>query len=307
LSGVGGWTWKQEYLEGRKIATNAQHKEAWIYHTDCDCQPFKDIPGYYRERIKLGKEAKGIVIKLGLNSIYGKLAQSTGIAPPYQSWIWAGNITSGTRAQLLDALSRCVDGWSCLMLATDGIYSRERLSFGPPRRTGTDDLKTPLGGWEEKIHEKGIFAVRPGIYFPNESTEEDLKEVRARGLGKKVLYDKWLEIVATWLEGKEKVTLGNVTRFVGAKTGMSYGPQSGVKRSENYGEWIPYPITVRFRPTPKRQAVMPDGRLQPWEHFNWQSIPYKRALKDVSPEAMAYAMAREIADEQPSGEYGDMS
>jgi len=81
------------------------------------------------------------------------------------------------------------------MLATDGVWSRERLALPSPRDTGTGDLSKPLGGWEEKSFPEGVFAVRPGIYFPLAPTEEALKEVRARGLGKKVLYEQWPRIV----------------------------------------------------------------------------------------------------------------
>lgn len=296
LAGKGGWVWRDEYIAGRKLA-NVKTDEAWLYHTDCTCQPFKDIPRYYRERLSLGANAKGIVIKLGLNSIYGKLAQSTGFRPPYQSWIWAGNITSGTRSQLLEGIVSAGNGWGVLMLATDGVFSTTSLTLSRPRDTGTFDTAKPLGGWEEKSYPKGVFAVRPGIYFSQNPTEDQLKEVRARGLGKRVLYDSWPTIVDAWRAGKDGVTVGQVVRFVGAKTGMSRGEVSGVKRSANYGEWIPYPITVGFSPRPKREKILPGGRLQPWKYLDWESVPYDAALE--GPEGAALTLAQMIADEQP--------
>src|SRR5690348_17906092 len=57
----------------------------------------------YTTLFRSGKDGAGIVLKLGTNSTYGKTAQSVGSAP-FRSWIWAGNITSGTRAQLLRAM-----------------------------------------------------------------------------------------------------------------------------------------------------------------------------------------------------------
>jgi hypothetical protein len=93
LSAKGGWAWGREALAAVKLNPAVDFAEAWVYNTDCDCKPFADIPTYYRERLKLGKDAQGLVLKLGLNSIYGKLAQSRGLNPPYQSWVWAGNIT----------------------------------------------------------------------------------------------------------------------------------------------------------------------------------------------------------------------
>ena len=39
---------------------------------------FRDLSEYYETRLQWGKEARGIVLKLGMNSVYGKLAQSVG-------------------------------------------------------------------------------------------------------------------------------------------------------------------------------------------------------------------------------------
>src|SRR6185436_17880224 len=195
-SALGGWCWKDEYLTASKIWHNVSCTDAWLYHTDCDCQPFKDIPHYYRERCRIGSDGAGIVFKLGPNAVYGKLAQSKGFNPPFQCWIWAGNITSGCRAQLLSAfLTKGLDPWDILMFATDGIFSRVPLTLPEPKDTGTINTGKPLGSWEHKEFRSGVFCVRPGIYFPMNPTESQLKEVRARGLGKKVLYEQWPRII----------------------------------------------------------------------------------------------------------------
>jgi len=313
LSGAGGWTWKEEFLAARRYNRHVEFSEAWIYNTDCEHQPFKELGSIYRERVRIGKEARGIPLKLGPNSVYGKVAQSRGgIAPPFQSWIWAGNITSGCRAQLLEALiaARNVgqSPWNVLMFATDGVWSRCPLSLPQPLDTGTGDcLKDgkpiPLGGWEEKIFESGVFAVRPGIYFPLSPTEEQLKEVRARGLGKKVLYAQWKNIVGAWDRGERKLNVAGIERFIGAKTGTSYSESKGYSRSKFYGEWISWPVSVSFHPEPKRQAILTDGRLQPWESKP-ESVPYDRAL--VSPDKLMLQLAQIIAEEQPNADFADL-
>ena len=306
LAGLGGWTWKDEFLEGARL-NGAQASEAWLYHTTCECHPFREIAEIYRERVRVGKEGKGIVLKLAANSVYGKTAQSQGSNPPFQSWIWAGNITSGTRAQLLQSLEGGDRDWNVLMFATDGVFSTRPIHFPTPKDTGTFDLEKPLGGWEVKTIDAGVFCVRPGIYFPLDLSEtpsdSEVKAIRARGLGKKVLYEKWPEIVRAVEAGEKSVTLGNITRFVGAKTGLSMGPKSGVKRSPNYGEWIPYPIVTNFTPLPKRQAVLGGGRLKPFGYLNWESLPYARALNG---EADPVEVEKLIADEQPDGAYGEI-
>jgi len=288
----GGWCWKQEFLEACKRFPHVEMTEAWLYHTDCDCHPFKEVPKYYLERLKLGKDAKGIVLKLGLNSIYGKLAQSRGMNPPYQNWIWAGNITSGTRAQLLSVLTDDV-----IMVATDGVFSTEPIKPPPPIETGTSHVEKPLGDWDKKDYDRGMFVMRPGIYFPLDPTEEQLKDVKARGLGKSVLYTQWKRMVDAFESKQPGVRIEGISRFCGAKSSISITHN----RSENYGEWIPYSIDVDFNPHPKRERILPDNSLKLWDFFDWESNEYSAALE--SPDAKLLREFELIADEQPDADF----
>lgn len=300
LAGKGGWVWRDEFLAGKRMEPNAEPVEAWLYHTDCDCAPFADIPNYYLERLKWGKESKGIVLKLGPNAVYGSLAQSRGLNPPFQSWIWAANITSGCRAQLDDAICTIPDSRDVLMLATDGIFGRKPFKLATPRDTGTFHVPKPLGGWEYKEFPQGIFAARPGIYWPQNPTKEDLKQVRARGIGKVSLLQKWRRVSNAWHRGEKSVELRGLARFVGAKSGIHAGGGE-YRRSPDYGEWIDHHINVSFDPHPKRMAVGPNQTLLPWEYFDWESEPYEPATK--SPEAIALMMAELIANEQPDTDF----
>jgi hypothetical protein len=316
LTGKGGWVWQDEYLAGLRIAPAATASEAWLYHTECNCQPFASVPQYYRERVRIGKDARGIVLKLGPNAIYGSLAQSKGLAPPYQCWIWAAVITSGCRAQLLHGM--CGPGnrqnspgnsWNILMLATDGIYSKSPLTFADPVDTGTKGLVKPdgtpageLGSWEKKVVRTGVFCARPGIYFPLNPSVEQLKEVRARGIGKKALYEKWPEVVKAWAAHERTCKLTGLQRFVGAKSAIHHS-RRGYARSADYGEWVDHTIEVSFSPAPKRSGIGEDQRLNPWQHFDWESEPYTPAVK--SPEALALMMSELIALEQPDSEFLD--
>jgi hypothetical protein len=307
----GGWVYLDEYLEGESLFPEVQFKEAYILVQDCDCKPFEKIPQYYRERVKLGKEAKGIVLKLGMSSCYGKLAQSLGDNPPFQSWIWAGMITSGCRAQILRMASRLSSLDQLLMVATDGIYTRERVSDLPrPLDTGTYDLPKPLGGWEEKRVSQGIFAARPGIYFPLHPTDKELKEVRARGIGKSVLFECWNKIVEAWNDGKPTVTIdeyGNgkrLSRFVGAKSAIAKVGDE-YRRTKSYGQWVHRPIEMSFNPLPKRERIMDDGVSLELRNFKGAfSMSYKKAIGHSSPEALLLKAAQLEADEQPDG--GDL-
>lgn len=254
-SSGGGWVWREEYKWGEKLFSNVKFVEAWVCHSNCDCHPFKDIPQYYLERLRIGKEGPGIVLKLGVNSCYGKIAQSVGKGQ-FNSWIWAGMITSGCRAQLLELLSLHKKRSNVLMMATDGIYTREKIKTPAPRDTGTDievverktgkTVRKPLGGWEHKEVEwpkdektkqpiipdgqsknRGVFIARPGIYFPLYPSAKEIKAIRARGIGKGSLLENWKTIVAAWEKDgiAAKVPVTNVSRFCGAKTSIT---RSGV-------------------------------------------------------------------------------
>lgn len=342
----GGWVWLEEYLAGERIFPHVQFVEAWVYDSDCDCQPFKDIPQYYLHRLKIGKEGPGIVIKLGVNSVYGKLAQSLG-NPVFNSWIWAGMITSGCRAQVLDMLALHKDHSNLLAVATDGIFTLEQIEAPIPRDTGTyeaiDNGKLkPLGGWEEKRHEKGMFFARPGVCFPLHPTEDELKEVRARGLGKRVLLEAWPGIIKAFecggVDGKIGIeataVIGNVSRFCGAKSSISrrrdlssadecktrlayvstiherrwrYRRASGNDgKKPSYGQWLNKEIELTFAPMPKRSGLNPDGRTLTLRTFppSLESAPYKKVkFEDLPPDVQAMKLYEDELLEQPDVDY----
>lgn len=144
------WSWELDAAES--AGTRYDFKEGWVYEKHCDCAPFSWIPAYYQERLRLGKSGKGMVLKLGGNSIYGKIAQSIGYAP-WANPVWAGLITAWCRATIIRAYKDNPD--DVLMIMTDGIFMRHI----PPLK-----LSNQLGDWELKTHES-LFIVQPGIYF----------------------------------------------------------------------------------------------------------------------------------------------
>lgn len=295
----GGWVWLDEYLAGEKLFPNVEFQEAWVYQGSCECKLFERIPGYYIERCRLGKEGPGIVIKLGCNSCYGKLAQSVGQGV-FNSWVWAGIITSGCRAQGLEVLGLHRDPSNLLMFATDGIQTLEKLDTPIPLETGTAETGKPLGGWEYKLVPQGVFYARPGIYFPLNPTGDDIDAVRARGIGKGPLLENWKQVIATWEnEGiGSKVKLSTLSRFCGAKTSISVQNIDNFRRSLDYGEWTPRPTDMTFAPMPKRARILPGGRLEVRRiPLDRESRPYSRAIK--SWEAMTLRALQTITEEQP--------
>lgn len=272
-SAVGGWVYGKEYLAGKRLCSHSEVLEAWLYHTKCDCRPFKELSNYYLERIRVGKgTGRGKVFKLGPNGVYGKLAQTVGHNPPFQSFVWAGVITSNTRAQLLEAILSASDPWNVLAVATDGILSREPLQLPSPVDTGTFGVEFPLGGWETKA-EGGRFLVRPGISFPLEGGGK----VKARGYGTKHIAAQSDCILQAWNHGHDWTIIDDGERF-GSALSEIHKSQHGYARSESYGQWTQTYTIMSFDPAPKRVRIPGTNRLGLIPHWPEESLPYEPAL-----------------------------
>jgi len=257
--GFTGHTWLGEYLVARQF-WDIKFEDAWMLHSDCACRPFEQVLQWFREREKLGKDGKGKVLKLALNSIYGKLAQSVG-HPQYRSLVWAGLITSGTRAELLKVIAPHQS--SVVAVATDGLYAKTDVHTRP-----SPLAPDRLGSWEAKEH-PNLILVRPGIYWSDDQT-------KARGLGIAQL-DKYRFTVLDSIEhGFDEARTGDATIFWGARQGVYKRPNGTIKRHENYGEWLDRPSRIRLTPLPKRN---PDWSLRLLD--NVESAPYGVVSKDA--------------------------
>ena len=155
-----GMYWAPEVASALRHDYPCKIVDGYVWHPDNpDARPFSFVPEYYRLRtlLKSQGDAAQIVLKLGLNSLYGKMAQQIGgtgtLIPPYHQLEWAGYVTGATRARLYDAVMQSPD--SIVHLATDGIVSTVPLNLpcGPE-----------LGQWEYGEYE-GILEVKAGIYW----------------------------------------------------------------------------------------------------------------------------------------------
>lgn len=176
--GIGVY-WSTELEAAENAGTQIQFIEGWIYESHCQCRWFDFVDDYYAKRLALGKSARGYVLKLAGNSIYGKLAQSIGYAP-WANPVWAGLITAGCRALLINAYSQAPK--DCLMLATDGLFMTSKLDL---------PISKELGEWEYTEHPDGIFIVQPGIYFMGD-------EVKTRGVERGRIYGMRPDFEAAW-------------------------------------------------------------------------------------------------------------
>lgn len=309
------WTWKPEYIAARdSMRDKVRVREAFLYRTDCDHRPFKFMPELYLERLRIGKEGRGIAMKLGYNGCAGKTMQKVG-SHRWQEYIWAGNTTSRTRAQLLEGIGRFSDQWDIAYLATDSIFALRDIELAAPEWTGTDGAKEfkkpPLGAWEAGKHVyNGMVFVRPGIAFPLHATEEQMKEIKARGISKSVLLEN-VPAVIELMNSQKKVGEGGASLqlerriFAGMKMCTSKaGKPVEYNVSPLYGRWHTQPIKVKLEAQPKRFCRLPgeEGMLLPWP-----SKPPSRAYGETreSAEAVALQELQDLLLEQPDLDSAD--
>lgn len=281
VESAGGWAYGEELTQALKLHPGIKTHDCFSYDQECDCPPPFEAPilDWFEERKRWGKEGKGLVIKLGLNSMYGKSAQRVG-GKKFRCMVRAGLITSGTRAMLLEAITRAKDPWNVLELATDSVLSREPLDL-------PDGPYELLGNWEPKAWEGGVMLLRPGLRFPLDLSA-GLSMTASRGLSARIVHQNRKAILDAWAEAPMTgTTVQELPHFHGAKSsvGLLTKEVGGViqetyKRYEQYGSWVmPKPRNISYAPEPKRFRVLSDMRLVPWTldtDVSARSVPYDR-------------------------------
>ena len=239
------WIWYPEILAAlnhRRPEWSIELIEAWIFEPeDPSDRPYSFISEYYDRRAALMKETKTTgkpngaekVIKLGLNSLYGKTAQRVG-AKPFHSLAYAGYITSYTRAMLFSAAMQAPD--AIIALATDGIFSLSPLTLPCPE-------EKVLGAWEFQKHDSMIL-VQSGHYllkdgrkwrlwsrgFDKIAGQGSTEEERIRNY--QVLLSRYIaRLLTAWKRGDDKIYLP-CSRFCTLKSALQGD------RWEKRGQWI---------------------------------------------------------------------
>lgn len=248
-----GWYWHPEYAAAREYA---EHHELGAEYLHCHewwhFQPTDDDAGRYKpfnwvkdayylrqqwvdnpseEWMKGGEK----VIKLGLNSLYGKMCQQVGIKwvpkvkgskeyvlelPPYFQLEWAGYVTSCTRAALMRAAMQYPS--AIIAIATDGIFSEAPLEL--PKTPG----KKILGEWDSQEH-PGLTMVMAGVYwlhdyhFDKKTKKTDEKIIEqtgySRGFDKERMRTDAL-VMEGWKEGKSSLSIP-LERLIGLGSAMA--------------------------------------------------------------------------------------
>jgi hypothetical protein len=147
-----------------------------------DVRPFAFVQEQYELRARTPKkDVLNQAIKLCLNSLYGKLAQSVGEkgkVPPSACPYYAAAITANCRMRLM--LAALKDPQAMVMFATDGIVStRELKGLERVRDVGAGE-KAALGDWEMDRLGGGMF-LQSGLYVLFKLGGET-KNIKTRGV-----------------------------------------------------------------------------------------------------------------------------
>lgn len=217
---------------------------------------FDWVPELYAQRAawqKAGNPAQK-PLKLGLNSLYGKLAQGYGYQgrePAWQCYMWAGEITARTRAKMLLAAFSCKRP---IMIATDGLY----CATAP--RSAVPEGKA-LGAWEHDRIDR-LFAAQAGVYEAvkhepgNPAADQNgfIAVMKSRGFfAKEVDYD---ELRAAWeRDGADGTYTYQSKRFNGLGTTLHR------RRLDLWRTWTTEARTLHLMP--QRKHPLPDGSMQP--------------------------------------------
>lgn len=212
--------------------------DSWSWKPSCTHRPFAWVPYLYRERLALKSagDRRHILLKLGLNSLYGKTAQSVGRGT-YRCPLWAGAITASCRAQILRAVAQNPE--AILSIATDGICSQSPLDL---------EVGDGLGQWDYRVVDWAFFA-QCGVYFYGVDGGSEVR--KSRGFLAKELDLPTIEseLRTAGIFGKVHV---KARRFVGYKTALNRSDWS------LWRGWHELEKVMVLNPMPRRRLERPE-------------------------------------------------
>ncbi|HEV7738614.1 MAG TPA: DNA polymerase [Chlamydiales bacterium] len=245
-----GWYWFPEIEYAMKRYPGSVKFIEGYYHLENKLTTLASvIPNLYKKRQQY--KAKGdiseYILKITLNALYGKFAQKVG-SSDYRNFVWAGYITSATRAKLL----RATNGHekSIIAFATDGIYSKVKLNDLP--------LSKELGEWSFEKYKKAHI-IMSGVYLL--TTEDKERKTGERGF-KYLIWDKVLADLTA--KGKSQI---KSQIFVGFNLAFNFPNQYRGK----YLTFIPETKTINPGNLDKRKYKV--SQIKDWTKDSCNSEP----------------------------------
>lgn len=223
-----GWYWQHEYqnIPGLTVSVS----DRWYWKPDgCNCQPFQWARDMFAERERMEAEHKGsgIALKLTLNTLYGKSAQTRPKVGPWCNFAYASIITSTLRRDMYNLYLQC-EPMTAFMFATDAIFTSSKLP-----------VSHGLGGLELADTYNDLTIVQPGMYFDGRNAH-----FKTRGIPKKYVKQYADEICVSAAVGADYRM--DITQFTGMRLGLSTG------NLDKIGNWNRTTRTISTRPLTKR-------------------------------------------------------
>ena len=294
---VAAFKWFDEFDRQGRLCNRLIHPEgpeirvteAMFFVPGTDEKPFAFVQELFELRASIvandEDDVRGVILKLAINSIYGKLAQSVGrkgYPPPFASPWMAAAITAGTRRMLIEAALTAPDSIVCF--ATDGIITTKPLEvFVPPSKT--------LGHWEHKEAKHGGVFVQSGVYAVIKDGAKGDKGVKiaARGFSPqnigvsekvswtqamlKVLFE---DIPACWKEGKPAYVFER-QQYMTIGASLARNPPPPVKGPGARRPWKP--LLVGW-------WIKSEGKLQLDAMSRKRTLPAETALRSSRSEGL---------------------
>jgi hypothetical protein len=237
-----GWYWGPEYRAGMAFVErwggSITVHETRVFVPATDTKPFAFIGPIYTQRQKLKKCKDGahVGIKLGLNSLYGKLAQQVGWRetpnglrlPPYHQLEWAGYATSRCRAAVFSAILDSPG--DVVAFETDAMFVRAPLNVAEGEE---------LGQWESTEFTDMLY-MQSGTYFAHEVDGTAVNKTRGVDRGE-LTFDNAYDA----LKSDSPTLDAKLTRFYGL----------GLALAQNFDKWLTWDTMtkhVKVYPTGKR-------------------------------------------------------
>jgi hypothetical protein len=265
-------------LDAKQLHGSIDILDSYVWRQSCDHQPFAFIPPLYAQRAQWKRDGIGaqMALKLAINSLYGKTAQrigyKKGVRPAFHELLWAGYVTSATRAKLFTAA--IPHARDIIMLATDGVYSLAPLNVTE---------SSELGGWEYEQY-TGMTLVQSGVYWLD-SPKYEKGKLFCRGfdrdaIARETVVDGWRKNAAT---AKIKMT-----RFVGMGSATNGRP-------ELWRQWRTTMHDLSLLPTDTKRVAEPNAKPVRGLAGTYPTYPFRVACGDWWSEPYALPFEQDAA------------
>lgn len=290
---VTSWYWQPEVASATRAGFECDVLEAWEYLPATTETPFSFVPKLFAHRAQLkasGENGAQEMLKLGLNSLYGKLAQTVGgdaeNPPPFHQIGWAGYVTARTRAEVFAAAMQSPR--DVVFIATDGVASLTELDL---------PIGTQLGEWEHTTYDAAL-VIQAGVYFLWKGADCIPKY---RGFDRGAINPQG--IINAWRAGCESIDIPS-TRFVTLGSALE-------AHWDSWCSWRTIPRELDLMGGDGKREFIRHGSAQPWRQLCdlepyslpgvTSSVPYTPKWREVEREKLDGVLLTTYTDEIEAG------